>query len=76
MLWRAKPQAARLGAKAEIVNLRQARKARNRQAAEALATANRAKFGQGKAARAAQAAEAARLTQVLDGARREPGDEG
>jgi seryl-tRNA synthetase len=36
---------------AEIINLRQARKAREREAAEAQAERNRAKFGLGKAER-------------------------
>lgn len=56
---------------AQIINLRQARKANKRKADEATATANRAKFGQTKAQRSAQAAEAARAQKLVDGARLE-----
>ena len=56
---------------AEIVNLRRARKDRDRQAAERQATENRARFGQGKAARkVAEQAEEQRY-RLLDGAKRE-----
>ncbi|MFN3819716.1 DUF4169 family protein [Blastomonas sp.] len=56
---------------AEIINLRQARKAQKRKEAEATAAANRAKFGQTKAERTTQATESARAARLLDGARRE-----
>ncbi|MFN3473858.1 MAG: DUF4169 family protein [Blastomonas sp.] len=56
---------------AEIINLRQARKAQKRKQAEATASANRAKFGQTKADRNAQTAENQRAARLLDGARRE-----
>lgn len=56
---------------AEIINLRQARKAQKRKEAEATAAANRAKFGQTKAGRTTQATESARAARLLDGARRE-----
>jgi hypothetical protein len=57
---------------AEVVNLRLARKARERAEAQATAGANRAKFGASKAERAAARAEAERTARLLDGARREP----
>ena len=57
---------------AEILNLRLARKQRDRATREASATANRAKFGLTKAERVAQSAEASRRESTLDGARREP----
>lgn len=57
---------------AEIINLRQARKAHKRRQAETAASANRAKFGQTKAQRSVQAAESERAARLLDGARREP----
>jgi hypothetical protein len=57
---------------AEIVNLRQARKAiKRRQDADA-ASANRAKFGQTKGERTKREAEAERQDRLLDGAKREP----
>jgi len=56
---------------AEIVNLRQARKAAKRKQNEATAAANRAKFGRTKAERLAQANEQDRAARLLDGARRE-----
>jgi hypothetical protein len=59
---------------AEIVNLRQARKVRARQSAEAQAAENRARFGRSKAARAAQEAEAERQARLLAGSRLEPGE--
>ncbi|UAK23732.1 DUF4169 family protein [Sphingomonas nostoxanthinifaciens] len=54
---------------AEIVNLRRARKARDRAEAAAHATANRARHGRTKADRSATEAEAARAEQRLDGHR-------
>lgn len=56
---------------AEIVNLRQARKAAKRKQNEATAAANRAKFGRTRAERVAQASEQDRAARLLDGARRE-----
>lgn len=53
----------------EIVNLRQARKARGRAEKERLAEVNRAKFGRTKVERTAQAAEEARKERLIDGAR-------
>lgn len=59
---------------AEIVNLRMARKARNRAADKARAEENRARHGRTRAGREAGDAESTRLARTLDGARRE-GDE-
>jgi hypothetical protein len=56
---------------AEIINLRQARKAARRKQDEATAAANRAKFGRTRADRVAQASEQDRATRLLDGAKRE-----
>lgn len=56
---------------AEIVNLRRARKDRDRQAAERQATENRARFGQSKAAREATEQAEDQRNRLLDGARRE-----
>lgn len=56
---------------AEIINLRQARKAIKRKEDAALATANRAKFGRTKAERLAQSSEQERTARLLDGARRD-----
>jgi len=56
---------------AEIVNLRLARKARDRLAAGKAAEANRAKFGRTKAERDADAQMQARAERLLDGAKRE-----
>jgi len=60
---------------AEIVNLRMARKARARAVAEQKAAENRAKFGRTRAEKAAERAETARATKMLDGTRRDAGDE-
>jgi len=60
----------------EIVNLRLARKARARAEAEQKAAQNRAKFGRTKAEKATEQAEAERTARVLDGTRRDMGDEG
>lgn len=60
----------------EIVNLRMARKARARTEAEQKAAQNRAKFGRTKAEKVAERAETERVTKMLDGARRDMGDEG
>jgi len=56
---------------AEIINLRQARKAAKRKQDEATAAANRAKFGRTRAERLAQTREQDRTARLLDGARRE-----
>ena len=56
---------------AEIINLRQARKAARRKLDEANAAANRAKFGRTRAERVAQASEQDRAARLLDGAKRE-----
>ena len=55
----------------EVVNLRRARKARDRTAGEAQAAANRVAFGRTKAERTNDAAEKARRIRALDGAKRE-----
>jgi hypothetical protein len=56
---------------AEIVNLRAARKARARAAADAKAAVNRVAFGRTKGEKARDAAETARGEGVLDGAKRQ-----
>lgn len=56
---------------AEIINLRQARKARKRQDAERVASENRARFGRTAAEKARDALAAVQLATQLDGARRE-----
>ncbi|WP_083943231.1 DUF4169 family protein [Sphingomonas soli] len=55
----------------EVVNLRQARKARDRKVRAVQADANRALHGRTKAERLADAAERQRIAQTLDGAKRE-----
>ncbi len=57
---------------AEVINLRLARKAKARAAAEQQALNNRAKFGQTKAGRAQVKAEKVRAATLLNGAKREP----
>lgn len=54
---------------AEIVNLRMARKARARAAAQGTAAANRAKSGLTKAEKVASERESARNDRTLEGAR-------
>lgn len=56
---------------AEIVNLRLARKARQRADKQDQAAANRAKFGQTKGDKAVQQIDMARATRNLDGAKLE-----
>ena len=56
---------------AEVVNLRTARKARQRSEREALAASNRAKFGQSKAEKAMRRLDEARSERIIDGAKRE-----
>ena len=57
---------------AEIINLRMARKIRQRDAALRTAAENRAKFGRSRDERQTIAAEAERAARVLEGARRDP----
>lgn len=58
---------------AEIVNLRQARKARKRASNAAEAQANRARHGATKAERLKAQYEAERLSRTVDGARLDHG---
>lgn len=54
---------------AEIINLRRARKAKQRQTAADVAAQNRALHGQTKSTREKQAADAARQARTLDQAK-------
>lgn len=56
---------------AKIVNLRAARKSKDRLAARAKADANAAKFGRSKAEKDLQAAKAEKARRDLDGAKKE-----
>lgn len=56
---------------AEIVNLRLARKARQRAESAQAAAVNRAKFGQTRAERDLRQSEAERAARIVDGAKRE-----
>ncbi len=56
---------------ADILNLNKARKARAKAQSAAKAVENRAKFGRTKAQKATDEAERARISENLDGARRE-----
>ena len=56
---------------AEVINLRLARKAKDRAEKARQADANRAKFGQAKADREARQAETERATRELDGKKRD-----
>lgn len=56
---------------ADIINLRQARKAKARGEKEKNAAENRAKFGRTKAERIATSSDAERNRRVVDGARRD-----
>jgi hypothetical protein len=56
---------------ADIINLRQARKARARADAETRAAANRVRFGRTAQEKQAMDAEARRADALLDGAKRE-----
>lgn len=58
---------------AEIINLRAARKAKDRDMARAKADENAVKFGRSKAAKTLQLAEAAKLRAELDAKKRDPG---
>jgi hypothetical protein len=60
---------------AEIVNLRMARKSRDRAAGKAEAEAARAKHGRTKGERLAAEAEIARIDRVVEGAKREKGQD-
>ena len=60
---------------AEIINLRQARKIRQRRAAEAEAAENRIRFGRTKGERQATDTDEAVATRRLDGHRIEPDKE-
>ena len=57
---------------AEIVNLRQARKARKRAQDQQAAAENRARFGETKELRTLRLREAERLDHQVDQARRDP----
>lgn len=57
---------------AQIINLRQARKARKRGEAEQQAAENRAKYGRTKAQKASDRREAEQRATELDGKRLEP----
>lgn len=57
---------------AEVINLRLARKARQRADADKLAEQNRARHGQTKAERQTTRAAALRTERALDGHKREP----
>lgn len=59
---------------AEIVNLRQARKARKRDEAVQVAAANRVRFGRSKAEKAREKLEAEARARLIDGARIERDD--
>jgi hypothetical protein len=56
---------------ADIINLRQARKARARTDAEAKASVNRARFGRTAQEKQASEAEARRADRLLDGVKRD-----
>jgi hypothetical protein len=56
---------------ADIINLRQARKARARSGAEAKAAANRARFGRTAQEKLADEAEVRRADRLLDGVKRD-----
>lgn len=56
---------------AEIINLRQARKARDRAKAQDMAASNRAKHGRTRGEKQRQEAEEAKIVRLLDGAKRE-----
>lgn len=59
----------------DVVNLRLARKAKARDAAQEQAASNRAKFGRTRAEKQRDALDAARAERLLDGARRDAGRE-
>jgi hypothetical protein len=55
----------------DVINLRRARKARDREAAERAATESRARHGRTKSERALEEAQVARFDRHLDQSRRE-----
>lgn len=57
---------------ADVINLRQARKARKRSESERVAEANRARHGRTKGEKHLADAAKRKLDRVIDGARREP----
>jgi hypothetical protein len=59
----------------DVVNLRLARKAKARDAAQGQAASNRAKFGRTKTEKQRDALETARAERLLEGARRDTGRE-
>jgi len=59
----------------DVINLRDARKRRERAAKDAKAAANRSRFGRTRAERTRQETERERDVRGLDGHRREPSDE-
>jgi hypothetical protein len=56
----------------EIINLRRARKTRDRAASEAKAAANRLSHGRGKTEKQTTRAERERQERMLDGVKRDP----
>ncbi len=58
-----------------VINLRQARKTRERSAKRAKGDENAAKFGQTKAEKERIKAESAREARLFDGHKREPSDD-
>lgn len=67
------PRAARARLMGEVVNLRQARKARQRGEAAKQAAASRALHGETKGEKLRRRQDAERLTRTVDGARRDDG---
>lgn len=57
---------------ADVVNLRRARKTRDRRAEQAVAAGNRFRYGRSAGEKARDRLEAARLKDAINGARREP----
>ena len=60
----------------DVINLRQARKWRDRRVAEGRAAENRARYGMTKAEKAGARDEADRLARQVEGARRDRDDDG
>lgn len=60
----------------EVINLNQARKARERQEKARTADANRLRYGRTKAEKRREAAEAEKLRRELDGKRKSPPEGG
>ena len=59
----------------DVVNLRAARKAKDRDEAQAQAAANRARHGRTKSERLKERQDHARQERLIDGAKREPDSE-